>query len=201
MARQVLVEMFCDVCGERADSPGQTGDVHLGMGDVWYTLDLCEEHFEEATKFLDRFFVVGTLYRPERKTTPHAEKSKRSKDLDKVRTWARQNGIVVSERGRVASEVMHAYEVAMQGPPVGSLTEPTEPAAQNPQDLAAGAVPAPDTAQTVKLHETAFDGNGDDGNDMPGAAASMDEVKPTKTAKGKVKVAGTRNPDGRPVEP
>ena len=168
---------------------------------VWYEIDLCEDHYDELEMFVHRYLSVGRLYKPVKVKQTKAQKSK---DLDKIRAWAAENNVEVSKRGRVAQAVIDAYNEAMETVALtralsgsqGDHESPGEPVTQNPQDLAAGAAPAPE-AQLVTLHDgapTAFDDPAE-GDDMPGTAASMNE--PAKALKGKTKVAaGVRNPDG-----
>ena len=204
MARTVTVEIRCDICSSHLDPEVDGPDTHLGVADVWYTVDLCDKHRDEAFAAFDKFLSVGQVYRPSRAQQGKApvKKSQKSVDLEKVRAWAKDNNVPVSERGRIAASTMRAYEAAH-----GGTMAPEAPSVGvNPAE--AVAPPAePDTATMIKLHGdeplTPFD----EGEDMmPGTSASLTttvggvkDVSPLTGNKSRTRGGSVRNPDGSPA--
>jgi hypothetical protein len=76
-----------------------------------YEIDLCEKHSEKFDEVLRRFAerarkVTGRVSRPKRRTAAHRQHSA------EVRAWAKRNGIEVSDRGRIPSQVIAKFEAS-----------------------------------------------------------------------------------------
>jgi hypothetical protein len=56
-----------------------------------------------------------TRRRPSTRSARGNSGSNNKRDLGAIRAWAAENGYSVSERGRIASSVIEAYESAHQG--------------------------------------------------------------------------------------
>lgn len=106
MAREMV--RVCDVCR----APADYDTVRLGWDLVTYEVDLCEEHGEALVGMVETILprarrlgapptpvLVETKPAPARTQVPTA----------KVRAWAKQQGIEVSQRGRIPDEVFDAY--------------------------------------------------------------------------------------------
>lgn len=69
-----------------------------------YKIDLSSDNIAKfmaaLAPYIDAAKVVGK------------KKNSSGTDLDKVRTWARENGHNVSDKGRISQEVMEAYQAA-----------------------------------------------------------------------------------------
>lgn len=105
MARRTFVELIDDIDGGKAD---QT--VTFSLDGVGYEIDLTEEN---AQKLRDE---IGAWVTPARRVsgrrTRSSSSSAASKDSARIRTWARENGYEVSDRGRISGDIRRAYEAA-----------------------------------------------------------------------------------------
>ncbi|WUL19886.1 Lsr2 family protein [Amycolatopsis sp. NBC_00355] len=114
MAQKVLVEMVDDIDGDVAN---QT--VPFSLDGVSYEIDLSDANAAALRDELTRYVTVGRRVGG-RKVRLAAGESTRAKkpgaaaeDRERsrqIREWATNNGYVVSERGRLSSEVIEAFE-------------------------------------------------------------------------------------------
>jgi len=106
MAQKVKVLLIDDIDGTDA-----VETVTFGLDGVQYEIDLNEKNAGKRRDDLAAW--VGHARRSGgRKKTSRAGSSRSSSDASKIRTWARENGFEVSDRGRVPAEVKEAYEKA-----------------------------------------------------------------------------------------
>lgn len=113
MAQKVQVILVDDVDGGEADET-----VTFSLDGVNYEIDLSEGNAESLRESLAEW--VGHARRVGGRAGGRARSGGRAKaasassktDLYQVRSWARDNGYQVSDRGRVSSEVLAAYEAA-----------------------------------------------------------------------------------------
>jgi hypothetical protein len=114
MAQKVQVILVDDVDGGEADET-----VTFSLDGVNYEIDLSEANAESLRDSLGEW--IGHARRVGGRASGRARSGGRAKaaaasaskaDLSLVRSWARDNGFQVSDRGRVSSEVLAAYEAA-----------------------------------------------------------------------------------------
>jgi hypothetical protein len=111
MAQKVQVILVDDIDGGEAEE-----SVSFSLDGVNYEIDLSESNAASLREALAPW--VGHARRTggrsaTRRGGGSAGRSRSPKsDLGDVRAWARENGFQVSDRGRVSSEVMQAYEAA-----------------------------------------------------------------------------------------
>ncbi|MEV6644494.1 Lsr2 family protein [Amycolatopsis sp. NPDC051371] len=111
MAQKVLVEILDDIDGSTA-----TQTVQFGLDGVTYEIDLSDENAAALRDELARFISAGRRIGGRKvrvatgqSTTITASDRERNQQ---IRAWANANGYEVSERGRLSSEVISAYEQA-----------------------------------------------------------------------------------------
>ncbi|WP_280404842.1 histone-like nucleoid-structuring protein Lsr2 [Nocardia brasiliensis] len=109
MARQVVVTLVDDYDGK---SPAEE-TVVFGLDGVTYEMDLSVLN----ASTLRGIFEQWTPYARKAGRVPRGKSSKArpAKDRDQtaaIREWARKKGMHVSNRGRIAAEVVEAYEKA-----------------------------------------------------------------------------------------
>lgn len=117
MAQRVQVMLVCDLHEDEVEG---VETVAFGLDGTSYEVDACEEH---AAALRDAFApYVGAARRAGR--APVARRAGRSSSprpaaagsdrerVQAIREWARSNGHTVSERGRLSSTVIEAYEAA-----------------------------------------------------------------------------------------
>jgi Lsr2 len=121
MAQKVQVLLVCDLHDDSSgDEVEGSETVAFGLDGSSYEIDVCEEH---AAELRDAFApYVGAARRAGR--GPAASATRRGarsaargaagdrQRVQEIREWARSNGHSVSERGRLSSAVLEAYEAA-----------------------------------------------------------------------------------------
>ncbi|MDP9073393.1 MAG: Lsr2 family protein [Actinomycetota bacterium] len=138
MGRQqtISVTWTCDVCGkEIPESEADGASRKISWEGTQYLVDLCATHQVELSGVLDNLKVFIDAGRAEsagrtrrgagggsgpgstkagRRGAAGAVSKARSRrrDLGAIRSWARENGHQVSERGRIAGSVLSAYDEA-----------------------------------------------------------------------------------------
>lgn len=108
MARKVQTLLIDDINGEEAAE-----SVTFGLDGITYEIDLTQENAAQLRESVNEWVgharrVSGTRTR----RTSRAKGDSGSLDTRAVRTWARANGHEVSDRGRISSTVLSAYEAA-----------------------------------------------------------------------------------------
>jgi hypothetical protein len=119
MAQKVQVILVDDVDGGKAEET-----VSFALDGVSYEIDVSEKNASALREALAPWVgharrVGGRSSSGRSRSTSSSGGAGRSRgssggrhDLSDVRAWARENGYQVSDRGRVSSEVIAAYEKA-----------------------------------------------------------------------------------------
>ena len=119
MAQKVQVLLVCDLHDDEVEG---VETIAFGLDGSSYELDACEQHAAELRDAFARYVgsarragraAAGTAARhaPRSSSRPAAAGSDRER-VQAIREWARANGHAVSERGRLSSTVLAAYEAA-----------------------------------------------------------------------------------------
>jgi hypothetical protein len=117
MSRQLLTIITCDLCEKQVDHEDvKSVKVNVTINDESHgvELDLCPDHALKAYDALRPFLNVGTPIAPAAKPKVRRAGEQRPTRRDPVqvaaiRTWARENGYPVSDRGRIPNDVEAAY--------------------------------------------------------------------------------------------
>lgn len=104
MAQRVQVMLIDDV-----DESEAAETVSFALDGVSYEIDLSSDNASRLRDDLARW--VGYARRTGGRKVSSV-RSAANADLGKVREWARANGHVVSDRGRISAKVQEAYERA-----------------------------------------------------------------------------------------
>ena len=108
MAQKVTVELEDDLDGGPADET-----VRFGLGGTDYEIDLSTKNANafraQLVPFIEHARKAG---RGQRRPGRTASSRGRSSD---IRAWAKDQGITVSDRGRIPASVAEQYEAATQG--------------------------------------------------------------------------------------
>ncbi|PPF44846.1 hypothetical protein C5B85_08880 [Pseudoclavibacter sp. AY1F1] len=108
MARKVIYQLIDDIDQtELAEGEGET--VSFGLDGKSYEIDLNSKNATKLRSQLNRYVEAARQAKPATTGTTSTNARKRP-DLAQIRAWARENGHQVSERGRVASEIIKRYE-------------------------------------------------------------------------------------------
>lgn len=108
MAQRRIVELIDDLDDTTIEDGGtQT----FSLNGSTYEIDLSSDNLEKLREALAPFITAG---RRVRSSTPRASRAKArsAEDLNAVREWARANGYTVSDRGRVAADIVAAYRAS-----------------------------------------------------------------------------------------
>ncbi|PPK64097.1 Lsr2 family protein [Actinokineospora auranticolor] len=114
MAQKTIVQLYDDLDGSAGDD---IRPVEFSLDGANYEIDLNEANATRLRDLLAEFVASArrTGGRVKRHTAPAAKPAgdARSKEQTKaIRDWARQNGHDISERGRIPSAVVEAFEEA-----------------------------------------------------------------------------------------
>ncbi len=111
MAQKTQVILIDDIDGGDADET-----VSFALDGVSYEIDLTTENAQELRDALAQWVAsarkVGGRAAAGRRSAAPRRASADKPDLTAVRSWARENGYTVSDRGRISGEVLAAYEAA-----------------------------------------------------------------------------------------
>lgn len=93
--------------------PGET--VRLGINGQEFELELCARHRKTFTAMITGYMeharrTHGASNAPTRKRT-----AARKEQLREIRAWAKRNGILVSERGRIPETIHAQYKASLTG--------------------------------------------------------------------------------------
>jgi len=99
MAQKTQVILVDDVDGSEANQ--------FALDGVTYEIDLNEEHAAALRESLEEW--VGKARRTGGRRSSGRRRSSGPSDTQKIREWARSQGLEVSDRGRVSAEVRKAY--------------------------------------------------------------------------------------------
>jgi hypothetical protein len=88
--------------------------VTFAFDGVTYEIDLAERNRAKLAKAMAPYIDAARRVRPRRAraSSGGTARSRASGDSGAVRKWAKQQGLKVSERGRISAEVMAQYEAA-----------------------------------------------------------------------------------------
>lgn len=109
MAQQVNVVLVDDLDGSPADET-----VTFGLDGITYEIDLTNENASRLRDSMAEWVGHGRRLGGARKKGNRAVTKRASVGSDNttIREWARANGYEVSERGRIKSEVIEAFNAA-----------------------------------------------------------------------------------------
>jgi hypothetical protein len=124
MAKTVRVFLTCDLHKETDQTEGMAS-IAFGYDGKLLELDVCREHFDEFNESISPWATAARPYGrfggPQdegeskgrgRRVGAGTRSPSNREQLAAIRDWARSNGIDVSERGRIPSSVVEAFEKA-----------------------------------------------------------------------------------------
>ena len=118
MAQRTQVILVDDIDGSEA-----TQTVTFGIDGVTYEIDLNEEHAAALRESVEEWTAKARRVSGRRNTRRRARSSVPG-ETQRIRDWARAEGIEVSTRGRISAEVREAYLKANAGAEPGSTRAP-----------------------------------------------------------------------------
>jgi hypothetical protein len=109
MVQRVITERFDDLDGSPA-----VETVRFGYAGRSYEIDLNEEHATALDELLVPYIEAARRVdtgRRQRGRQPVSER-RSPEELRAIRRWAREQGLRVSDRGRIAADISEKYEAA-----------------------------------------------------------------------------------------
>jgi hypothetical protein len=109
MAQKVQVMLLCDLDGGDVDAEET---LQFSLGNTTYEVDVCAKHAQQLREGLEPFVehgrkVSGNSSSPRRQRTTGS----RQQTAD-IRSWAKDKGIHVNDRGRIPANVVKEYQSA-----------------------------------------------------------------------------------------
>jgi nucleoid-associated protein Lsr2 len=108
VAQKVSVTFACDY-DQKEIPAGQHRTRRFSLDGRDYEIDLCAKHSQKLDEVIQRYAeharrASARPGRTKRRTTAHRQHSAA------IRTWAKEAGIAVSDRGRIPADVVNRYE-------------------------------------------------------------------------------------------
>ena len=105
MAQRTQVLYIDDIDGSEAQ-----GTVRFGLDGTDYEIDLNKKHANQFAKAISPFIEAARKV-PSSRRAVQGSRTRRRGQPD-VRAWAREQGIKVSDRGRVPADLLARYQAA-----------------------------------------------------------------------------------------
>jgi Lsr2 len=109
MAQKITVALEPDLDGGPADET-----VRFGLGGTEYEIDLSTKNANAFRRQLAPCIEHARKTGREPRRRPGRTASSRERSAD-IRAWAKDQGITVSDRGRISASVAEQYDAATQG--------------------------------------------------------------------------------------
>ena len=112
MVQRVVTERFDDLDGSPAEET-----VRFGYAGREYEIDLNEEHAAALDELLAPYVEHARTVdgaQPQKRTRRTEERHSRQ-ELQAIRAWARDQGLQMSDRGRIPLEIVTKYKAAQDG--------------------------------------------------------------------------------------
>jgi len=109
MAQKITVALEDDMDGGPADET-----VRFGLGGTDYEIDLSTKNANAFRRQLAPFIEHARRTGRGQRRRPGRTVSSRERSAD-IRTWAKEQGITVSDRGRISASVAEQYDAATLG--------------------------------------------------------------------------------------
>ncbi|MCI6583827.1 MAG: Lsr2 family protein [Mobiluncus porci] len=105
MAKKVTTVLIDDI-----DKSEAKETVQFALDGINYEIDLNENHARELREAFDRWIKAGRKTTGRRRRGTGSPINSEAREMNrKVRTWAQNKGIKVSDRGRVAASLVEQY--------------------------------------------------------------------------------------------
>jgi len=114
MARKIVHQLIDDLDGTVIEI-GSGESVHFSLDGVAYEIDLTSENAAALRDAFEPYVSAARSISSARRSGSAPSRPRRrsgQQDYSAIRSWARENGFQVSERGRVPASVVEAYEAA-----------------------------------------------------------------------------------------
>lgn len=100
-----------DLTGEEIPED-EAVSLQFSYGGQAYEIDLSKRNAQKLGDFIAPYIDKARRVRETQKRRNQVVDFSQARDLDAIRTWARENSYTVSDRGRIAKPVLDAYDAA-----------------------------------------------------------------------------------------
>ena len=107
MAQKVQTFYIDDIDGSEA-----AGTVRFGLDGADYEIDLSAGHTDELHAALQTYIDHGRKVGGTSRRAPRGRRADSAIDTTAVRSWAREQGIDIKDRGRVPADIVAKYHAA-----------------------------------------------------------------------------------------
>ena len=108
MAQKVQVMLLCDL--DNGDVGAQE-TLHFSLGAISYEVDVCAQHASQIRDGLQPF--ISHARKTSGAPAPRRPRSAGARQQTaSIRSWAKDHGIPVNDRGRIPASVVKDYEAA-----------------------------------------------------------------------------------------
>lgn len=116
MGKRVIVEHYDDLEPELAADTERL----FAVNGIHYRIDLSNKNAAKFDKDMEKWVTAAErVSKPSEGTRRRGRASRPGADaglpLGEIRAWAKDNGYEISDRGRVAAEIVRAWKAATQG--------------------------------------------------------------------------------------
>jgi len=114
MAQRTIVTLTCDLSHSEAETPA-VETVSFAFDGTTYEVDVCGDHAKDIRETFGDYADRARKAAPSvigRKSRSNGSNRLGGARPSQIRDWAKDNGISVSERGRIPANVMEQYEAA-----------------------------------------------------------------------------------------
>ncbi|GHF38837.1 Lsr2 family protein [Streptomyces mashuensis] len=110
MAQKYITIYTDDLTGEES----QEAETHtFSIDGVAYEIDLGPDSYEQMLQAFGPFVKAARKQGKGNKPGNRAKAYRRNGDTAAIRSWAKENGYAVNDRGRVSAEIQEAYAKAL----------------------------------------------------------------------------------------
>jgi Spy/CpxP family protein refolding chaperone len=100
------------VVSDDLDGSAEATTVSFGLDGTAYEVDLSEKNRAKLERVMAPYIQAGRRINRSRGRAGVRRQSAGRSDRADIRAWAKDNGLVVSERGRISAEIMEKYQAA-----------------------------------------------------------------------------------------
>jgi hypothetical protein len=112
MAQRVVTILTSDISGDEIPA-GEGETVFFALDGTSYEIDLTAKEADELRAALKNYIALGRRASPSRPASgPRTGSGRTPEELAHIRTWAKENGHEVSERGRIKKDILDAFDAA-----------------------------------------------------------------------------------------
>ena len=109
MAQKVQTLYIDDIDGTEA-----AGTIRFGLDGTDYEIDLNSKHSDALRNSLRKYIEHARKAGGTRRVARASRRSGTAVDTSAVRSWARERGIDIKDRGRIPADVVEQYQAARQ---------------------------------------------------------------------------------------